>query len=353
VARPQQASSLSTVTVLTLDPSASAPGPATSVVAAGDTVYATADHLYVAGPTGTTSDPDPYAGASQAGCCAILPPARASTAIYDFAMQSSGAPVFEGAGTVPGWLIDSYAMDEDAQGDLRVASTAQSSGGTTASQITVLDLSGGQLVTVGSVDGLGNGEFIKTVRFIGDVAYVVTFQTFDPLYVVSLANPRHPVLAGELVQPGFSEFLYPVSDQLLIGVGVELTNGEPSSLAVATYDVSDPAHPQRVDSSTLATGYQYVAGGYDPHAFLWWPAADLALVAIPADDQYGTNSLSSGIAAYQVAASGQLTRSATLSHGSTSTTRSAVIDGQVWAFSDSGVLTAGLTDLPASTWHGY
>lgn len=388
MARPRQASGLSTVTVFSLDPGAPAPGAATSVVAAGDTVYATADHVYVAGPTGRTANP--YAGATPSGCCAILPPAGASTAIYRFTVGATGAPVFDGAGTVPGWLIDSYAMDEDPLGDLRVATTAQSAaapapvpsagkpvqsaggiaqpagavaqpadvigqppGYGTASMVSVLRLTGGQLATIGSVGGLGAGEFIKTVRFIGDLAYVVTYQSFDPLYVVDLANPRAPVLAGQLAQPGFSEFLYPVSDRLLIGVGVQITDGEPSGLVVATYDVSDPAHPRRVDSSTLASGYQYVAQGYDPHAFLYWPATDLALLAVPADGEYGTTGLSSGIAAYQVGGSGQLTRTATLAHGSTSTTRSAVINGQVWAFSDAGVLTAGLSDLGTTAWHGY
>jgi uncharacterized secreted protein with C-terminal beta-propeller domain len=353
VARPRQASGLSTVTVFSLNPSATAPGPGTSVVSAGDIVYATADHLYIAGPTSTSASPDPYAGAAQSGCCAILPPAGASTAIYEFSMAAPGAPVFEGAGTVPGWLIDSYAMDVDAQNHLRVASTAHSSAGATQSQITVLDLSGTQLVPVGSVGELGSGEFIKTVRFTGNVAYVVTFQTFDPLYVVDLANPQRPALVGQLAQPGYSEFLYPLSSQLLLAVSVQITSGEPSGLVVNTYNVSNPARPERIDSSTLATGYQYVATGYDPHAFLWWPATNLALVSIPADDQYGATGLGFGVAAFKVDASGRLTRSATLSHGSTSTTRSAVIDNKVWAFGDSGVLTANLTDLPATTWHGY
>jgi hypothetical protein len=351
VARPPQASGLSTVTVLALDPAATAPGPGTSVVAAGQTVYATADHVYVAGPTGATANP--YDGAQPEGCCSVLPPVQASTRIYSFATPPSGPPVFQGAGSVPGWLINSYALDEDSHGMLRVASTARSSTGTTQSQITVLATSGKQMMTVGTVGGLGTGEFIKAVRFIGDEAYLVTFRSFDPLYVLDLANPRKPALVGELDQPGFSEFLYPLPGQRLLGVGVEITDGEPSGLVVATYDVSKPAHPRQLDSSVLAAGYQSVTQGYDPHAFLYWPGADLALVAVPEQGPYGPNGGGFGVAAYQIGANGHLTRSATLAHGTDSATRSVVIDGQVWALTSAGVITADITDLPANTWHSY
>jgi hypothetical protein len=348
IARPQQASGLSTVTVLSLDAATGSPGPGTSVVAAGDTVYATADHLFVAGPIG--SGANPYAGASQAGCCTILPPRRASTRIYAFDTTASGPPIFEGTGSVPGWLINSYAMDEDSHGLLRVASTSQSAEGGSNSQIAVLASSGGQLVPLGAVGGIGQGEFIRAVRFIGDQAYVVTFRSFDPLYVVDLRNPRQPVLAGELDQPGFSEFLYPLPGKRLLGVGVEITDGEPSGLLLATYDVSDPAHPRRLDSSVLVSGFQYVAQGYDPHAFLFWSPTSLALVAVPDN---GIDTAASEVAAYQIGADGRLSRAATLGHDPNPATRSVVIGGVVWAVTDAGVVTANLTNLTATTWHGY
>ena len=352
VARPQQASGVSTVSIFSLDPASPAPGPGLSVVAAGDTVYATANHIYVAGAAGT--EPNPYAGAQSSGCCSVTPPLQASTRIYAFDTPASGPPRFEGAGSVPGWLINSYAMDESTAGLLRVASTSQSPGGSTQSQITVLEPSGGQLTAVGAVSGLGRNEFIRAVRFIGDQAYLVTYETFDPLYVVNLADARHPVLAGELDQPGFSEFLYPLPGGRLLGVGVQITAGEPSGLLVATYDVSDPAQPRRIDTSVLVSGFQYVAQGYDPHAFLYWAPANLALVAVPSDqasDQGGD--VGAGVAAYQISDTGALTRTATLAHGTLPATRSIVIGSQVWALTAAGVITANLTDLPAIAWRPY
>lgn len=352
VARPQQATGISTVSIFSLDPASPTPGAGLSLVAAGDTVYATRGHLYVAGAV--SSGPNPYDGVQQSGCCSVVPPVRASTRIYAFDTPASGPPVFEGAGSVPGWLVNSYAMDESATGLLRVASTSQSSGGSTQSQITVLERSAGQLSVVGTLTGLGRSEFIRAVRFIGEEAYVVTYQTFDPLFVVNLTDESHPVLAGELDQPGFSEFLYPLSGGRLLGVGVQITSGEPSGLLVATYDVSDPARPRRIDTSVLASGFQYVAQGYDPHAFLYWAPADLALVAVPSDQPayYGSD-VGAGVAAYQIGGGGALTRTATLAHGSLPATRSIVVDNQVWALTPGGVITANLTDLPAVSWHPY
>lgn len=344
--RPDQATGISTVTVVSLDPQNGTPGPGTSVVAAGDTVYATADRLYVAGPSadshGLTPSGQPY------GCCSIAPPAGASTRIYAFDTPASGAASFAGEGTVPGWLVNSYAMDEDANGLLRVASTTEGSGGDSQSQITVLASSGGHLTAVGSVSGLGKGEFLRTVRFVGDRAYVVTFRTFDPLYVVDLSKPTQPVLSGALDQPGFSEFLYPLPEHRLLGVGVQLTDNEPSGLVVATYDVSNPAHPRRIDVSDLAQGF--IGQGYDPHAFLYWAPAGLALLALPEGGFAGT---SSGVAAYQIGSGGTLTRTATLGHGTLPATRSVVIGDQVWVTTSGGVVTSPVTDLPASSWHSY
>ena len=346
IVRPDQASGISTVTVLSVDPQSSNPGPGTSIVAAGATVYATTDRLYVAGPSadgsGLTPAGQPY------GCCSLAPPLGASTRIYAFDTPASGPASFAGEGTVPGWLVNSYAMDEDANGLLRVASTSEGPGGTSQSQITVLGRSGSALAPVGTVSGLGNDEFIRAVRFVGNQAYVVTFRTFDPLYVVDLSKPAHPVLAGELDQPGFSEFLYPLPGHRLLGVGVQLTANEPSGLVVASYDVSDPAHPRRIDVSNLAQGF--MAQGYDPHAFLYWAATGLALLAVP-DGGYAGNP--SGVAAYQIGSGGQLNRTATLGHDAETATRSLVIGDRVWVTTAGGVVTAAMTDLSATSWHSY
>jgi hypothetical protein len=107
-----------------------------------------------------------------------------------------------------------------------------------------------------------------------------------------------------------------------------------------------------------------VAQGYDPHAFLYWSPASLALVAVPSDGPYdgsfggggvygGSAGAASAVAAYQIGVGGQLTRTATLHHGTDLATRSVVIGSQVWAVTSGGIVTADVGDLPATTWHPY
>ena len=62
-------------------------------------------------------------------------------------------------------------------------------------------------------------EALYGVRFFGDKLYLVTFETTDPLYVIDLRNHFIPRVAGELEIPGFSDFLHPVNDELLLGLG--------------------------------------------------------------------------------------------------------------------------------------
>jgi hypothetical protein len=69
------------------------------------------------------------------------------------------------------------------------------------------------------VTGLGVTERIYAVRFIGDVGYVVTFRETDPLYTLDLSDPSDPTVVGELKILGYSAYLHPMGDDLLLGVG--------------------------------------------------------------------------------------------------------------------------------------
>jgi hypothetical protein len=342
VARPRHASGLSTVSVLSLDPNADAPGPATSVVAAGDTVYASAGHVYVAGAT-TRQLPKSHRTTPRDVKYGAYRPDLIQTRIYDFA-TSGGQPRFVAAGSVPGTLLSSYAMDEDAAGRLRVASTAQDSRGRTDSRVSVLAVSGKTLTTLGSLDGLGHGQDLRAVRFVGDLAYVVTFRTFDPLYVVDLRDAANPRVIGQLEQPGYNEFLYPLSSDRLLGVGVRVSHNEPAQLLISTYDVSDPAHPQRIDEHVLAKGSAAAESRFDPHAFLSWPDARLIVAAVP----HG-----GGASAYRVGSDGTLTAVRTLSHNRLNPDRTLVLGKDLWAVTVSGVITSPLPDLANSSWNPY
>lgn len=334
IARPLNPIGLTTISVFSLSPGATAPSAAATSVAAGNVVYATPNHVYLAGVTSGQMSDGPR------------------TRIYDFDTAQQ-RPVFLGAGWVPGALLNSYAMDESG-GYLRVASTVTGSRGRPHSRISVLRLSGRVLAHVGSIGGVGRNEQIRAVRFIGDLAFVVTYRSFDPMYVIDLRDATRPRVVGRLRQPGFSEFLYPLSAERLVGVGVEIRRNEPAALLVSTYDVSDPSAPRRLAATPLARGYAAGAGGYDPHAFLSWPADHLVVVALPADPGYGPAGRRRGAVAYRVGGDGSLTALVTLAHGGVAPTRTLVVGGRLWAVTGTGVITASLGNLRGSTvWRPY
>jgi len=115
------------------------------------------------------------------------------------------------------------------------------------------------------------------VRFIGERAYVVTFRTYDPLYVLDLSNASDPRIAGQLEVPGFSEFLHPVTENLLLGLGVVDTD----DVKVELFDVSSLEHPQSRGSVTLGGKWSTSEAIYDRHAFAWLPGAQTDRFAIP------------------------------------------------------------------------
>ena len=169
-------------------------------------------------------------------------------------------------GSVPGRLLNQFALDE-YQTNLRVATTVGESGfwgfgmggrGESVSDVYVL---GSDLRELGSVKDLGRGERIYSVRFMGDEGYVVTFRQVDPFYVLNLAQPTAPTLAGELKIPGFSSYLHPLAENRILGVGQE--GGQ---VKLSIFDVSNPASPREAAKYLLDDYWSEVSSTH--HAFL-------------------------------------------------------------------------------------
>ena len=213
-----------------------------SVVAEGDTIYATAESVYVSTYRWVdwqALSEDDVRSASRGY----------TTLIHKFDTSRAGRPAYEASGEVAGFLLNQFSMDE-YQGDLRVAATSSPSwwwSEESESHVTVLRPDGNLLEEVGSVWGLGEGERIFSVRFMGPDAYVVTFRQVDPLYALDLSDPFNPEVLGQLKIPGFSAYLHPVGEGLLLGVGQDASlEGRVEGLQVSLFDVSDPTDPRRV-----------------------------------------------------------------------------------------------------------
>jgi uncharacterized secreted protein with C-terminal beta-propeller domain len=108
-------------------------------------------------------------------------------------------------------------------------------------------------------------ESLYGVRFLGDVAYAVTFQQIDPLYAIDLSNPADPFIAGELEVTGFSDFLHPVTRNLLLGIGTDITGG----VKVELFDVSNIAQPLSRGTAVLGGRGSHSEARYDRHAFTY------------------------------------------------------------------------------------
>jgi hypothetical protein len=125
------------------------------------------------------------------------------------------------------------------------------------------------------------------VRFVEDVGYVVTFRQVDPLYTLDLADPAAPRVVGELKIPGFSSYLHPIGDDLVLGVGQDAsTDGRVRGAQVSLFDVSDLANPRRVHQHSFGRSTNLLAE-HDHHAFLWWPATRLLVLPLSEYDYDG------------------------------------------------------------------
>ena len=108
-------------------------------------------------------------------------------------------------------------------------------------------------------------EALFGVRFLADRAYAVTFERIDPLYVIDLSDTSDPKIAGELTVAGFSEFLHPVSSDLLLGLGTGANGG----VKLELFDVSSIAQPLSRGSVTIGASSAYSEANYDRHAFTY------------------------------------------------------------------------------------
>lgn len=273
---PQNFSGRNMVSVLTLNMASSLdPGAVTTVMSGADGIYASAHSLYV-----TTQQWVDWWG--------IPEDIRRSqsddyvTDIHKFDIGGSGRAEYVASGQVDGFLLNQFSLSEH-EGYLRVASTNQPAWfgeeGKSESRVDVLAHEGDRLNLVGSVGGLGRGEQIFAVRFLGEIGYVVTFRQTDPLYTIDLSDPARPRTAGELKILGYSAYLHPMGDGLLLGVGQDADEqGAVSGLQVSVFDVSDLDDPRRTAQLTMRDAFSEAE--YDHRAFLYWAPRDLVVLPL-------------------------------------------------------------------------
>ncbi len=163
---------------------------------------------------------------------------------------------FAASGEVPGYILNQFSMDE-YNGNFRIATTINDFNWRTFAEdqpqstnnVYVLDMN---LNTVGTLENLAPGEQIYSTRFMGNRCYVVTFRNVDPLFVIDLSNPAAPTVLGQLKVTGYSGYLHPYDENLLIGIGKETIYDAKEDFAwyqgikISLFDVSDVSNPVEI-----------------------------------------------------------------------------------------------------------
>jgi hypothetical protein len=384
VSRPATYSGANLLTVLTFDLGSDAlgSGDGVSIVADGNTVYGTNTSLYVAGDERWLAEAAASAGRGMSAEGAASAPGSAAigqTDIYRFDITKPGPPRFAAGGSVPGYLIDQYALSE-WQGYLRIVTTTGTSWAladgpptdaqTSSSAVYVLSTRGPVMRLAGHLTGLGLTERIYSVRFMGPVGYVVTFRQTDPLYTVDLSDPAQPRVRGSVALTGYSAYLHPASATRLIGIGRQAdAMGHVGGTQVSLFDVSDLAAPARL--ATFALDAAVSSAEFDPHAFLYWPGAHLMVVPLqatgmaagapvpPGGVAQSPDAPQSGALVLRIDHSG-ITETGFITQPDTANTpgypgyppieRSLIIGQTLWTISTAGAMASDLTTLRQQEW---
>jgi uncharacterized secreted protein with C-terminal beta-propeller domain len=342
VRRPPAFSGLGMLTVLTIDLSKGIE-PVSSVALMTDAriVYASTESLYIA--TERWADrPDPEKPtATKSGV---------TTAIHKFDISSPLQTEYRGSGEVSGYLLSEWALSE-YKGVLRVVSTETPAwwgpGGNTESFVTTLRLKDGALNQAGRVGELGKGDRVYSVRFVGDVGYVVTFKQIDPLYTLDLSDAAHPRVVGEVKIPGYSAYLHPIGEYLLLGIGQDATDqGRPTGTQLSIFDVSDLKHPTRLHRASLGMGWS--AAESDHHAFLFWPKT--GLVVVPFDQRAVGFHVGRARGIDEI---GRIEHPAGKLDWTPGITRSLVMRDAVLTISDAGVKSSSIATLSELGWAAF
>jgi uncharacterized secreted protein with C-terminal beta-propeller domain len=343
VRRPAIFSGLGMLNVTTIDLAKGlAPVDSTAVMTDGRIVYASPTTLYVA--------TEPWS-ARPLPAAPTVAPSAGTTQIHAFDISDPTKTTYLGSGTVPGYLLSQWSLSE-FQGVLRVVSTDTpawwGTGPASQSYLTTLRPQNGGLVQVGQLGGLGRGDRVYAVRIIGDTGYVVTFKQIDPLYTIDLHNPAHPQLLGELNLPGYSSYLHPISDNLLLGIGqsVDPQTNEPAGTQVSLFDVSDPGHPTRLYETTLGQGWSQAES--DHHAFLYWPATGLVVVPFGQQAVAMHVSRTAGISEL-----GRIVHDQARQSQLPQIDRSLVVGNALFTVSSAGVASNRLTSLASLGWAAF
>ncbi len=215
----------------------------------GENIYASTENLYITVSKYNIKPRNPIIhDSAKPNDIEVSAYNERETLVYRFAYNGNKL-YYSGKGTVPGDILNQFSMDED-KGYFRIATTKPKP----SNNLYILD---NNMKITGSVEDIAPGERIYSVRFMGDRAYMVTFKTVDPLFVIDLKDAKNPKILGALKIPGYSDYLHPYDENHIIGFGkdtIEIINKDRNGketgrtahylgMKLALFDVSDVNNP--------------------------------------------------------------------------------------------------------------
>lgn len=206
------------------------------------------------------------------------------TTIYKFSIDGKDVK-YIGKVKEKGITLNQFSMDE-YQGNLRITLNENNN----ENKLCIFN---DKLEKIGSLTNIAPGEKIYSTRFINDRAYMVTYKTIDPLFIIDVSNPYDPQILGELKIPGYSTYLHPYDENHIIGIGNDTktivsrnSQGKVTSerttvtgMKMALFDVTDVNNPKEMFSTKIGDSRTYSSVLENHKALLF--SKEKSLLAIP------------------------------------------------------------------------
>jgi len=160
--------------------------------------------------------------------------------------------------SVKGEITDVFAISE-SNNILRVLTTEWNE--QSKNRLYMLD---DKMKIIGKLSGIADGEEIYAARYIGNIAYFITYHNTDPLFAVDISDPETPKVIGEIKITGFSDYLHPYGTDKLLGIGYETNavTGEQLGIKLTMFDISNPEKLKVIDTLHIDGDYCSAAENY-------------------------------------------------------------------------------------------
>jgi hypothetical protein len=195
---------------------------------------------------------------------------------------ADGGIEFAATTTVAGTILNQFSADENGE-YLRIATNASNSGSGNWSArmenlLFVLQEDNGVFEFVGSLQNLALNESMRSVRFLGERAFVTTFRQIDPLFAIDLADPANPKAVGHITLPGFTSYMHLVDENHLLTVGRNTPPGGFGPTQVSLFNIANMLQPLRIAEYTFER-FSTSEAELDHHAFGYY--AEHGLLGMP------------------------------------------------------------------------